>query len=181
MRCFCAIMLPSAAQVSIHQWLSQSPPTLLATPGLRWQPPESWHLTLRFLNHVSSLQSQQFITAFASQIQRTCFHITLTQAIWFPNAKNPKGLALALQPCATLVDLAGQINQSVAEFSFPADPRAFLPHITLARTQSVNHPLPDVPSQPLNLTVSVTHWQFMQSFTKPSGSEYQVLQQFSLQ
>jgi 2'-5' RNA ligase len=172
-------MLPSAVQLQISHWLSQFP-TLLATPGWRWQQPESWHVTLRFINHISQAQAQQFIKALTAQVQVPCFELTLTHCVWFPNAQDPKALALDLQPCPLLLDLVCQINQSLATFQFPADPRVFIPHLTLARTASAIHPLPDLPTEALNLTLPITHWQLMQSLTQPSGSKYQRLQQFSL-
>jgi RNA 2',3'-cyclic 3'-phosphodiesterase len=178
MRCFFAVMMPVDVQQKISNWLHTFP-TLLTLPGWRWQAPATFHFTLRFLSHVSVEEFQRIKQHFAYLPAQPGFNLTLTDCVLFPNSCHPKAIALGIRPCPALAALAELINTQLTTLGFTTDPRAFAPHLTLARNKQATHQTVELPDTALNLSMSVTHWQFMQSFTKPSGAEYHTLIEYT--
>jgi 2'-5' RNA ligase len=179
MRCFFAVMIPTDVQQKISDWLHTAP-SMLTLPGWRWQAPTTFHFTLRFLSHVSEEEFQRIKQHFAHLPAQPCFNLTLTHCVVFPNPRHPRAIALDIQPCPALNALVELIDAQLTDLGFAADPRAFRPHLTLARNKQAGHQTVELPGSALNLTMSVTCWQFMQSFTKSSGAEYQKLLEYAL-
>ena len=138
MRTFLAIEFSS----SIHQQLeiirndirghlrSQNAPDCL-----RWSPLHNTHLTLRFLGETTAAQAQTIATGLheAASNQQP-FTLTLGTIGGFPKLKSPRVLWLGIKDdLPQLQALQSEIEQMVQLVGFPAERRAYTPHVTLAR------------------------------------------------
>jgi len=107
-------------------------------PGATWVKPSAMHLTLRFLgDQIDPIRLVPIQKALAS-IKAAPFPLTLRDTGRFPeSAKKPARvlwIGLAGQPALTALQAA--VEQAVIPLGFPAEERAFSPHITLARLKS---------------------------------------------
>lgn len=99
--------------------------------GVRWERPEQWHITLRFLGDVTD--EKAVITA-------------LEQAPLLPaEAKLGPGIGmLGRQVVCVLVagldELAAAVQQATADLGQPVDTRPFKGHVTLARIPGRRRP-----------------------------------------
>jgi len=103
--------------------------------ALRFQPPENWHLTLRFLGPVAAAPLEKLLRgareALASQ---QGFSLRLGAAIALPE-RRPQVIALSVGAEAddALAQLAATLNDVAQQCGFESEDRRFLPHVTLAR------------------------------------------------
>jgi 2'-5' RNA ligase len=107
-------------------------------PGATWVKSSAMHLTLRFLgDQIDPIRLVPIQKALAS-IKAEPFTLTLRDAGRFPESpKKPARvlwIGLAGQPALTALQTA--IEEAVIPVGFPAEARAFSPHITLARLKS---------------------------------------------
>jgi len=135
MRCFAAISLSDALRGAlgalVARWSARA-------DGLRWCRPEQLHVTLWFLGEVKAADVASVCAAVAAAARSVePFEISLTSVGCFPSARNPRVLWCGLddpeQGCARWVAAAAPL---LAALGFPAEARAFKPHITLARSNS---------------------------------------------
>lgn len=104
---------------------------------LRWSEPQAMHLTLRFLGDTSPAQCR----ALAGRLQRTadmCAPLALQvgEPGVFPQAAQPRVLWIGLAGDVDhLAVLQAQVEKDVQAVGFAAEPKAFAPHITLARVR----------------------------------------------
>ncbi len=104
-------------------------------PGATWVRPSAMHLTLRFLgDQIDPIRLLPIQRALAS-IKAAPFTLILRDAGRVPEStKKPARvlwIGLAGQPALTTLQTA--VEQTVISLGFPAEERAFSPHITLAR------------------------------------------------
>lgn len=104
---------------------------------VRWVRPEGIHLTLKFLGEVPAPE----IEAIAEALQGACApHPALTCTVGglgcFPNARRPRVVWVGVEePDGTLVSLARAVERTMEPLGFPAERRAFHPHLTLGRVK----------------------------------------------
>ena len=103
-----------------------------------WVRPGNIHLTLKFLgdtepDRVPGIQCKitEALASFSP------FRLSLEQAGVFPDARRPRVLWVGLKDEeGTLQTLQSGIEKALASAGFPADPRPFSAHLTLARIKS---------------------------------------------
>jgi 2'-5' RNA ligase len=103
---------------------------------VRWVREESLHVTLRFLGatdpaRVADLEREVDLATRGI----APFSASLAGALLFPSARRPRVVALALEPAAELGALAARVERGTVAAGFPAEPRAFRPHLTLGRAR----------------------------------------------
>ena len=107
----------------------------------RWTRPEQLHFTLRFLGEISVAQVARVKVAAreaASKIDP--FSITLHGLGAFPSLQRPQVVWIGVeQGKEPLQALAGLLQQALARQRFPAEPKSFRPHLTLARVKSTRN------------------------------------------
>jgi len=101
-------------------------------PGAHWMPPETYHLTLRFLGEAGRPQAEE-LDAMLATIQMPAFEIALAGIDYFGTASRPRVLWAGADPSLALHRLARRVNRAARQAEFPADNRAFTPHVTIAR------------------------------------------------
>nr|AUN37624.1 2'-5' RNA ligase [uncultured bacterium] len=107
-------------------------------PGATWVKPAAMHLTLRFLgDQIDPIRLLPIQKALGS-IKGEPFALTVRTAGRFPEGgKKPARvlwIGIAEQP--VLRTLQAAVEQAVIAVGFPAEERAFSPHITLARMKN---------------------------------------------
>lgn len=154
-------------------------------PEGRWDPPEKWHVTLKFLGRtpprlVARVEGACRETASAVQP----FEVTLTDLGVFPSPGRARVLWVGLDdPAQGLTRLAAGLDERLAA-EFEPEKRAFTPHLTVARFRSsVRIPEPEALSAvscsapPFTVDRLVL---YRSRLLGPRGSRYEVVGEFSL-
>ncbi len=135
LRVFIAIELPA----DLRQWLREARAALEARmpPGsVRWTDPNGIHLTLKFLGEVPSRRTGEIRSVLDGLAPsfRT-FPLTAAGLGCFPNASRPRVIWAGIRSGSQLGDLQKRIERDLERIGFPAERRAFSPHLTLGRVK----------------------------------------------
>lgn len=134
MRCFIGIPVPPALAGA----LSSTP----APPPARPVPPGNLHLTLAFLGERSWPWLEPLLPALQAALTAApAFTVTLSTLDAFPEPGGRIWAAHARREPA-LLELHGKVWEVLGQAGVEAEPRAFLPHITLARGASPLNAMP---------------------------------------
>lgn len=176
MRLFIGIGLPP----TLSESLTRAAHTLIAPePQSRvtWTRPENLHLTLSFLGQVDPARLNSIEQALAT-IRTNALHLHLDGVGTFPNA----GILYAqIKPSTALLNLAEQVFRSLEDCGFPREQRPYTPHITLARSKGRLHVLPQKHDNPTFRQSFPAHeLRLYESFTKPTGANYEICKVFPL-
>lgn len=146
---------------------------------LRWQPPENWHITLRFLGDINEEQCEPLMAAIQSSIANTeALSLNFSSLKLFPSPKN--SIALILQPehVVDLTVLAIKIDKATKSLGFESEKRAFKPHLTLAKIDRKKHEPIEINVETIkipNLNFTVDQVHLYQSELTEEGSRYTAL------
>lgn len=177
---FIGIPLEPAA---ISELWSVTMPLHSQAENLRWSTPESWHITLQFLGNTSQERYACLITGL-SRIHLPPFPIRLG-ALGFFNRAGIFFIEVQISP--ELLELQQEVTKATALCGFVPEPRAYHPHVTLARAKGsdVTHGLDRLKTglprlQQFTGFLAETFLLY-ESFTAPTGSRYEIRERFSLQ
>ncbi len=136
-RLFCAVNLPNElkARAAEHQGQLRA-----AAPHVRasWEQPGKLHLTLKFLGDVE-LPRVEALTRAAERAAEgfSPFELSVVGTGTFPPGGVPRVLWLGVEdPSGTLKKLHARFEDECAQAGFTREPKAFRPHLTLARLRS---------------------------------------------
>ncbi len=136
-RTFLGIFPPEEIQtelVNIQAELKKEP------SPVRWEPPEKLHITMKFLDGLTSQQLEELSRHLPEALKKfSSFEITLTQAGCFPLKKSPRVFWVGSEQNANtaLVECFRTIESACAALGFAKDEHPFHPHITLGRTKGI--------------------------------------------
>jgi 2'-5' RNA ligase len=109
--------------------------------GVRWVRPEGYHLTLRFLGNVARDAIAELEERVAEQVTPMApLAVHLGGALVFPSPRQPRVIALAVEPEALLASLAERVERGVVAAGFSAERRRFRAHLTLGRVRNRRFP-----------------------------------------
>jgi 2'-5' RNA ligase len=162
-------------------------------PEARWARPESLHVTLKFIGE----QTAEQVEAVAERLRRvesSVFEMRCEGYGFFPTANAARVFWIGIQPVPQLAELAGRIDEAVAEVGVPREERPFSPHLTLARAggrsgwpQRLTNNTFVVLEKRLKAmrelefcTMKVRKFILYRSQTSPGGSKYTKLENFLL-
>lgn len=94
------------------------------------------HMTLKFLGDVDERKNERILEAMrgsAEAIQP--FEMTLKGAGVFPGENNIRVVWIGAEGAEPLSEIARRLNSHLKKVGFPAEERAFTPHITVARVK----------------------------------------------
>jgi 2'-5' RNA ligase len=150
--------------------------------GLRWSTPESWHITLQFLGNTSQTQ-YECVVARLRELHSASLPIQLEEMGFFDRA----GIFfadVALSP--ELLALQQRVTAATDPCGFIPEDHPFRPHITLARSKGrrkatgleilkakIRHP-------PKFSRFVAEEFLLYESFTRPTGSQYETRERFRL-
>jgi len=100
--------------------------------GARWMPPETYHLTLRFIGEAGRPQAEE-LDAMLRTIEAPAFELALAGVNYFGTASRPRVLWAGVDPSLPLHQLARKVDRAARQAEFPRDDRAYTPHVTIAR------------------------------------------------
>ncbi|MFM7071669.1 MAG: RNA 2',3'-cyclic phosphodiesterase [Planctomycetota bacterium] len=159
--------------------LRNSPPWS-SLPGIRWVPPERWHVTLAFLGEVNERIIPQITLALHNAAQQ---HALLQSLQLHGLGRFPSVLWVGLQPTARFsptARLARSVQRAVRQAGVPIERRPWRAHLTVARLRGLPSAdaLPALPTY-CGPTWSVQTLQLIQSVTGPDPS-YRLIDQCNL-
>ena len=185
LRVFCAVELPDEAReaAAAHaSRLRRDFPEARAS----WARPASLHITLKFLGELAAARVGELARAAGAAVEGFGpFSLTVEEAGTFP----PRGAARVLwlgvrDGSGWLASLQRRLEEECGAAGFPREPRAFKPHLTLARLRAPKdaHALSEAHRRstfgPHAFTVS--ELVVMRSELGPGGSRYTPLSRHAL-
>jgi 2'-5' RNA ligase len=131
LRTFVAIELVEPARVAVTDYLG----TLRSIAGVTWARPENLHLTLKFLGNVATARLPELTERLAAATSpQPSFVMRVAGVGAFPSVARPRVLWVGCTAPA-LPALAAAVDAACGHAGFPADDRAFHPHVTLGRVR----------------------------------------------
>ncbi|WP_025885727.1 RNA 2',3'-cyclic phosphodiesterase [Asaia prunellae] len=109
--------------------------------GVTWYPPESYHLTLRFIGDVQALHLLEEIDHALAAIRGDKITIQLGEVGLFTHAARSK-LWAGVVPSHALTALQARIEAAVRRIGFQPEKRRFHPHVSLGTFRG--DPTPDM-------------------------------------
>lgn len=167
--------------------------SLRRVPGVRFMPPESYHVTLKFLGEVQNLDRAK---SAAAEVQSPGFDLSLRETGFFPNARAPRIFWAGIHADDRLPALAATLEEALSKAGFAREERPFRPHLTLARSGS-GRPTPHREERPVAGfralvsatekdpppefgTMTATEFFLYESKLSPRGAQYTKLARFPL-
>jgi 2'-5' RNA ligase len=132
-RAFIAIVLTPEVQLGLDRLSKQLKQQLKGAP-VRWVQVSNIHLTLKFLGNipVENLEVlQEVLRKEAGQYPP--FEISLGGLDAFPNKRRPRVVLVKLQVPPGLGSFQRTLEDQLKGLGYPAEERAFTPHLTLGR------------------------------------------------
>lgn len=124
-RLFVALPCPSPVQEKLAACYDAGLP-------VRWTPAQQLHLTLRFLGDTPPEQERALRSRLAT-LSFVPFPLHPDGAAVFPSARRPRVAVQRFRPSLALLTLQAALEGLARELGYPAEPRPFTPHVTLAR------------------------------------------------
>ncbi len=189
-RCFVAIELPENIKRTLHTTTEALRNTADVRAPVKWVNPDAIHLTLKFLGNVPSSRLNDLKGA----LQRACadavpLHLGLATLGVFPSVRNPRVIWVGLEDDRqALGQLAGLVDEAMAELGFPRESRPFTAHLTLGRVRreatdrersAISAALGKAPA-PESASFDATEVSLMRSHLSPQGARYTCLGRVSL-
>lgn len=136
MRVFAALVPPLDVVEDLADFLSprRDDP---AARDLSWSRPESWHVTLAFMGSAPADAVDTFIERLGEGALDGIGMppLAITGGGAFPVVERAKVLYAALPSSDALTRLSGRVRSAAAVSGCAPDGRAFVPHVTLARSR----------------------------------------------
>ena len=151
--------------------------------GMRWEPVEKLHLTLKFIGNFDENLVEELAISLSFIENFHSFNVSLSGYGFFFVRKSPKILWLGLSTDDNLFKLVSDLNKHLVKFKIPVEEKMFKPHLTLLRVPR------DGDSDLLNLFRGIKvpeksfiadHVILYKSELSPKGSKYTPLKVYKL-
>ncbi|MFA6011280.1 MAG: RNA 2',3'-cyclic phosphodiesterase [Desulfobacteraceae bacterium] len=148
---------------------------------VRWLPRENIHLTFRFLGDADK---EKYICLSAALVHHVGkiheFTINLSQVLFLPSASKASVVAVGVNPCSELENLAAVVEKSVVSCGFEPEKRRFKAHITVGRCRDMDLRGVNIGSNFHGINVPVCTVELMKSNLSDSGAVYGILDTVTL-
>jgi len=128
-RLFTALEIPRDAALSLSLLRG-------GLQGARWIDVDNYHITLRFIGDVEGHVADEIANAL-DRVRRPAFSLTLSGVGAF-GGKKPHSVWAGVAASPEIVALQAEIERICQRLGLPADPRKFVPHVTLARLRNAS-------------------------------------------
>lgn len=179
MRLFIAVDLPHPVA---EELVSRVLPIRASVPGARWARADGWHVTVKFLGWTRPQTLPAIDAGVRSVASATEPFVTrLTRVGAFPAPSRARVLWAGLDdPDGRFTRVVQRLDEALVEW-FEPEPRAFAPHLTLARIDPRARLGPevlglDVASEPFEVDRLVVY----RSHLSPKGATYETVSAASL-
>jgi 2'-5' RNA ligase len=154
--------------------------------GARWVRIEGAHVTLKFIGHVATEQTEEIKSALSKVPFPAEIHINFRSLGFFPNERRPRVLWAGIENGAKLGAVAAEMDAVLEPLGIAREQRAFSPHLTLARFDSPKglDGLRAAIAAEASLefgSANATAFHLYQSVLKRNGAEYTRLATFNVQ
>jgi 2'-5' RNA ligase len=175
-RAFVALELDPGVRDRIAGLIAQLQPSI---DGVRWVAPASLHVTVCFLGYAPPAALVQLQGPLAEAAARCPPADAPVHGLGiFPERGRPRVLWLGIAMPPMFAGLQAECERAAVAAGFPPEPRAFRPHLTLARW-SRHERRPPLP--PADLGVArLERLVLFRSEPRPTGSLYTALAAFAL-
>ncbi|MEI6486573.1 MAG: RNA 2',3'-cyclic phosphodiesterase [Sphingomonadales bacterium] len=171
MRLFVGLELPEPVKAGLLAVMG-------GVAGARWQTAAQLHLTLRFIGEVDRHQAAD-IAAALGRVNMRPFTAELGDPGLFEHRGRIDTLWVGVRPAAAVAALAKAVNAALAGVGVPPEPRAFVPHITLARSRGMIAATAWPPEPVPALPWLVDGFSLFESSLGKDGSRYSVIARWS--
>jgi 2'-5' RNA ligase len=134
MRLFTAIDLPEEMLAPLREFLARLRPLA----KLRWSAVENLHITTKFIGEWPEARIEEMKTVLRG-VNSPPITISVRGVGWFPDVRRPRVFWAGVLGGEPLATLARATERAVAKLGVAVEPRAYSPHLTLAR---VKEPVP---------------------------------------
>jgi len=181
-RLFVAIDISAAVRERLSALLQELRPH---APQLTWVRAENLHLTLKFIGYTSGENFPAIRDVLSAIELGSSVELRFRDIGFFPNEKRPRVLWVGVESPPELARLARDIDSALSQLGFPAEERAFSPHLTLARSKEGRIPqalLSAIQTQTQREFggTLATHFHLVESKLRATGPEYCILASFAL-
>jgi 2'-5' RNA ligase len=150
----------------------------------KWVRPENLHVTLKFIGNTEPTKLNSIRDALATVRSPQRIQLHFRNIGFFPNGNRPRVIWGGMEASENLAPLANAVDQQIATLGFPAEERAFTPHLTLARLDppAIAPELRSAIERHVARDFGELHtseFHLIESKLKPTGAEYTTLQSFS--
>ncbi len=204
MRIFFGATLPDATKREITEIQETLRPNI---PTARFEGVDKLHITLQFIGDFSERELDRLFASAVEQLGH-CTHKSpatdITGISYFPDERVRRGIWLDCRDDGSLATFANALKTASWEFGIVPESRAFKPHITIARLREAvdkqrrtygvygrpgraeSRSTADLQKLVGESKLSVerffpTSVALFESTLKPSGSQYRILQEYSLE
>lgn len=155
---------------------------------VRWTKPDNLHFTLVFIGYVGEDELLEICNLCRQAAKKyKAFNINLERILLGPPNKPPRMIWVEGEICQELADLKSDLEKTLFNSSRSGydrrEPRAFRPHITLARIKQWEWKRVS-PKPEINLEIAasfpVESIEVMESELKRTGAEYTILESVEL-
>ena len=135
MRLFVALQIPDPIRKDYAALLDELRrfDTKASAKKPKWVRPENLHVTLKFIGQTDPGKLDSIVAALARVRSPQEIRLHFRGIGFFPSANRPRVMWGGMEASENLAALAHDVDQQVATLGFPAEERAFKPHLTLAR------------------------------------------------
>ncbi len=158
----------------------------LTDARISWVSPQNLHLTLKFFGDTPNQDIPAILEALhLSASALPPFSFTVMGCGTFGSLRQPNVIWLGIKNAKMLTELYHTVNQQLASLDYVPDKKIFTPHLTIGRIKSIDDTLTlrTLESQFSNdtfATVRTESFYLMESFLRPQGPVYKVLEEFKL-
>lgn len=148
--------------------------------GARWQTDDQLHLTLRFIGEVDRHAAHDIAAALGG-VHGAPFMLTLGAPGMFDRNGFADTLWVGVTPHDAVKALNQRIEQALQRVGIAPEPRAFRPHITLARMGRSAGSIDSFLARPLPLaSFTVNDFALYESTLGGSGAHYRIVERYQL-
>lgn len=185
MRLFVALEIPADVRAAVAELIARLKPLCRAA---RWARPEGMHVTLKFIGHeIADADAEKLAAAraaLATVKSAEPVEIEYRGMGFFPDARRPRVVWCGVRASPNLAPLAADIENALAPLGIPAEGRAFVPHLTLARFKTPEGVVAlareaEKYAETEFGSACDAEFHLFESKLKPGGAEYRKIQSFS--
>ena len=177
LRLFVAAFLPEQTQDALFRYVQSFRGSLR---GVRWEPREKFHVTLRFLGDVDESRFAGLSADIDSMVYGSGrVESGFSNLCLFPGSRNPRVLALGLVKSERFQSLFDKVQSAILQNGFEMEKRKFIPHVTIGRIRGSFEGIRKIPRLD-GTSFSITEIGLVQSELGPRGSRYTSLKTWDL-
>ncbi|MBD58926.1 MAG: RNA 2',3'-cyclic phosphodiesterase [Citromicrobium sp.] len=156
--------------------------TMEGLDGARWQSDDQLHLTLRFIGEVDAMQAEDLASALA-HVRLAPFVLRLRGVGTFEHKGHTTALWARVEESEPLAILHRRVERACRAAGLEPERRKFVPHVTIARTNTSTGPVGDWLAKHGRLALPdwpVDRFHLVESRLERGGAHYEPVVEFAL-